>query len=279
MSVSELLRKYDLRPRKGLGQHFLADPYHLTRIVEATELGERDAVLEIGPGLGALTRLLAGRVPAGRVVAVELDPQMVHLLRMELGHLPNLTLVEADILAVEPPRLIPGGNYVVVANLPYYITSAVMRHLQESRPPPRRLVVTVQREVAQRMVAGPGKMSLLAVSTQFYGRPALVHRIPAGAFIPPPKVDSAVVRVDTYTAPPVEVADAELFFRVVRAGFGQKRKQLKNALAAGLGRPVAEVAAVMAAAGIDPRRRAETLSLAEWAALLAGFLGTGESLT
>jgi 16S rRNA (adenine1518-N6/adenine1519-N6)-dimethyltransferase len=285
LRVRELLDKYNLRPRKGLGQHFLADPNILRKIVEAAELSPETAVLEIGPGLGTLTRLLARS--AGRVVAVELDEAMLGLLREELAYLPNLELVQGDILQLDPVALIRGLKppnlqspnlespnlqspliYTVVANLPYYITSAAIRHLLEANPPPRRLVLTVQREVAERMVAGPGDMSLLAVSVQFYGRPRIVAKISGGAFVPPPKVDSAVVRIDTYDAPPVPVPDADAFFRVVRAGFGQKRKQLKNALVAGLGLPSAEVVGAMTRAGVDPRRRAQTLSLGEWADLV-----------
>jgi 16S rRNA (adenine1518-N6/adenine1519-N6)-dimethyltransferase len=272
--VGELLRKYGLRPRKGLGQNFLADPNILWKIVEAAELSPEDTVLEIGPGLGTLTRLLAQT--AGQVIAVELDAGMMGLLREELAHLPNLQLVQGDILQLDPAALVrrtvegtppAPASYVVVANLPYYITSAAIRHLLEADPPPRRLVLTVQHEVARRIVAGPGDMSLLAVSVQFYGRPRIVAKIPAGAFIPPPKVDSAVIRVDTWESPPVDVPDGQIFFRVVRAGFGQKRKQLKNALAAGLNLPPAEVVDTLVRAGVDPRRRAQTLSLAEWAAL------------
>jgi 16S rRNA (adenine1518-N6/adenine1519-N6)-dimethyltransferase len=228
---------------------------------------------------------------------------MLALLRQELAGLPNLELVHGDILQLDPAALVlnprapesqfPDSRfpdfqftisqstnllisqspppYIVVANLPYYITSAALRHLLEAQPPPGRLVLTVQAEVARRIVAGPGDMSLLAVSVQFYGRPQVVARIPAGAFIPPPQVDSAVLRIDTYSAPPVQVPNREAFFRVVRAGFGQKRKQLKNALTAGLGRPPAEIAAALARAGVDPQRRAETLSLAEWAALTREF--------
>jgi 16S rRNA (adenine1518-N6/adenine1519-N6)-dimethyltransferase len=273
-SVRELLDKYGLRLRKGLGQHFLADPNILRKIVDAAELTPEATVLEIGPGLGTLTRWLTQA--AGRVVAVELDEAMVQALGSELGHVLNLEVVQGDILQLDPPALIRNPQspnlpsppeYVVVANLPYYITSAVLRHVLEADPPPRRLVLTVQREVAARMVAGPGDMSLLAVSVQFYGRPRLVARIPAGAFIPPPKVDSAVVRIDTFAAPPVHVSDTESFFRIVRAGFGQKRKQLRNALAGGLGLSSAQVTAALARAGVEPSRRAETLSLEEWAAL------------
>jgi 16S rRNA (adenine1518-N6/adenine1519-N6)-dimethyltransferase len=263
--VRELLDKYNLRPRKGLGQNFLADPNILRKIVEAADLAPDATVLEIGPGLGMLTRFLSRA--AGRVVAVELDEALFGLLRQELSGLPNLELVQGDILQLDVGGLVEGPSYTVVANLPYYITSAAIRHVQEASPPPQRIVLTVQREVAERIVAAPGELSLLAVSVQFYGRPRIVARIPAGAFVPPPKVDSAVVRIDTHPAPPVEVADVEAFFRVVRAGFGQKRKQIKNSLAAGLGLPGGEAAAALARAGIDPQRRAQTLGLAEWAEL------------
>lgn len=275
-SISTLLKKYNLRPRKSLGQNFLVDPFHLGQIVEAAELSLTDAVLEIGPGPGTLTRLLAES--AGQVIAVELDPTMINLLQNEYGHLQNLTVVEADILETNVATLIAdhsdqsivpnaqSPSYKVVANLPYYITSAVLRHLLESTPRPERIVVTVQKEVAQRMVAEPGQMSLLAVSVQFYGRPQLVHQIPAGAFYPPPQVDSAVVCIDTFAQLPLQV-DPEQFFQIVKAGFGQKRKQLKNSLAAGLGQPSARIVQSLQQAGIDPRRRAQTLSLAEWGRL------------
>ncbi|MCG3211408.1 MAG: Ribosomal RNA small subunit methyltransferase A [Anaerolineae bacterium] len=288
MNLSALLNKYNLFPKKGLGQNFLTDPHHLGKIIEAAELSPDDTVLEIGPGPGALTRLLAES--AGRVIAVELDEAMVNLLRQEYGHLSNLTVVHADILQTSLAELLESGvrsqntddvirhsslvirNFKVVANLPYYITSAAIRHLLESRPQPQRIVITIQKEVAQRIVAQPGDMSLLAVSVQFYGAPKLVHKIPAGAFYPPPKVDSAVVRIDTFDSPPVAVADVEQFFAVVKAGFGQKRKQLKNTLAAGLRRPGPEIVAALHAAGIDPTRRAETLSLPEWGRLVAALM-------
>lgn len=275
-SIASLLKKYNLRPRKGLGQNFLIDPYHLAKIVELAELGPQDIVLEVGPGPGTLTRLLAAT--ARQVIAVELDAPMATLLQREYGHLKNLTVVEADILQTNVGQLLTdfssqgpvfsaspaqSPSFKVVANLPYYITSAVLRHLLETRPRPERLVVTVQKEVARRMVAGPGQMSLLAVSVQFYGQPKLAHHIPAGAFYPAPKVDSAVVRIDTFPQPPIKVT-AGHFFRIVKAGFGQKRKQLKNSLAAGLHRPAADIVQALAQANIDPSRRAETLSLAEW---------------
>jgi len=279
VNVRQILDKYNLRPRKGLGQHFLADPNILRKIVEAADLAADEVVLEIGPGLGTLTRWLAEATD--RVVAVELDEGMIGVLREELAYLPNLELVQGDILQLNPVALVadptssdlgsPPLDYAVVANLPYYITSAAIRHLLEAEPPPNRLVLTVQLEVARRIVAEPGDMSLLAVSVQFYGRPRIVAKIPAGAFVPPPKVDSAVVRIDTYSTPQIDAPDTDVFFRVARAGFAQKRKQLKNALAAGLRLPSGEVAAMMARVGIEPQRRAQTLSLAEWAALARGF--------
>jgi 16S rRNA (adenine1518-N6/adenine1519-N6)-dimethyltransferase len=282
VKLAELLKKYDLAPRKGLGQNFLTDPYHLGQIVAAAELDGDALVVEVGPGPGTLTTLLTEQ--AGRVVAVELDGGMVNLLRQEYGHLPNLAVVQADILETDLAALLveqagprmAQSPYYVVANLPYYITSAVIRHLLESNPRPQRLVVTIQKEVAQRIVAQPGQMSLLAVSVQFYGKAQLVHRIPAGAFFPPPKVDSAVVRIDTYPASPLDVNDVSAFFRVVKAGFSQKRKQLKNTLAAGLQQPTCLVVRALIDAGIDPARRAQSLSLAEWGRL-ANTLTTAQS--
>jgi 16S rRNA (adenine1518-N6/adenine1519-N6)-dimethyltransferase len=278
MSIKKLLRELALRPKKGLGQHFLVSEGALQRVVEAAELSSADVVLEIGPGLGSLTHLLAAQ--AGHVVAVELDPQMVDVLRRELAGQGNVTITQGDILSLAPGELVEpfhrrlaARQYKVVANLPYYITSAILRHLLTAREPPQVIVVTVQREVARRIVAGPGKMSLLAVSVQFYGQPRIVTRIPAGAFYPVPKVDSAVVRIDRHEQPVVAVADAGRFFAVVRAGFGQRRKQLRNSLTAGLGRPVAEIEAALHRAGIEPRRRAETLSLAEWGKLYGALEG------
>ena len=258
------------RPKKRLGQHFLHDPHHLDRIAEAADLSEDDVVLEIGAGTGTLTAVLLEQ--AGQVVAVELDRDLVAYLKQRFGDEPRLHLVHGDILALDPGELVARAvgsptPYKVVANLPYYITSAVLRHLLEASHPPCLLVVTVQEEVARRICASPPHMSLLAVSVQFYGEPRIVHRIPRGAFQPVPEVDSAVVRVDVFPTPRVDVPDKEFFFRVVKAGFGQRRKQLRNALAAGLHLRREEVTTALTAAGIDPRRRAETLTLEEWARL------------
>ena len=273
LTVYQLLKKYDLRPRKGLGQNFLADENHLRKIVAAAELSADEVVLEIGPGLGALSRPLAQTVR--RLVAVELDPTMVQILQAELAALANLHLVQADILDLDPaqtlaahvPDFTPGQPYQVVANLPYYITSAIIQHLLEAAHPPQTITITVQKEVAQRIVAQPGQLSLLAVSVQFYGRPRLCHLIPAGVFVPPPKVDSAVLRIDRAPQLDLTEVDPPRFFRVVKAGFSQKRKQLKNSLAGGLRVSTAQATAWLVTAGIEPTRRAQTLTLAEWGAL------------
>jgi 16S rRNA (adenine1518-N6/adenine1519-N6)-dimethyltransferase len=266
MDVRRLLREFDVQPRKSLGQSFLVDRRALERIVEAAELGPEDIVLEIGPGLGTLTRLLAAE--AGRVVAIELDRRLVEILKQTLTDLPNVEIIHGNILELNPADLLErqrgSFQYKVVANLPYYITSAILRHLLTAKVKPKLMVVTVQLEVARRITAEPGDMSLLAVSVQFYGRPRIVTRIKASAFYPSPQVDSAVIRIDVGDQPFVEVDDADSFFEVVRAGFTQRRKQLRNALSAELALPASEVAQALSRVGVNPKRRAQTLSVEEW---------------
>jgi 16S rRNA (adenine1518-N6/adenine1519-N6)-dimethyltransferase len=233
--------------------------------VAAADLSTSDVVVEVGAGVGTLTRPLAER--AGRVLALELDDQLVVLLREQVAELPNVEIVHVDVLRFSTSELTHWG-YKVVGNLPYYITSAVLRHFLEEMPRPRLMVVTVQREVAERIVAEPGKMNLLAVSVQFYGWPRTVARIPAGAFYPAPTVDSVVVQIDVSEQPTVSLGegiDEADFFRVVRAGFSQKRKMLRNSLSAGLRFAPVVAAESLEQAGVDPGRRAETLSLQEWA--------------
>ena len=270
-NISALLRAHGLRPRKRLGQNFLRDPVALGRIVRAADLSHEDVVVEVGAGVGTLTRPLAEH--AGRVIALELDDGLVAILRDQVANLNNVQVLHGDVLQFSASQF-PHHGYKVVGNLPYYITSAVLRHFLEKVPRPRLMVVTVQREVADRIVAGPGKMSLLAVSVQFYGQPRIVARLPAGAFYPPPQVDSAVVRIDVGEQPTIvleNAIDEAMFFRVVRAGFSQKRKTLRNSLSAGLGLSPAGVEEVLEQAGVDPRRRAETLSLKEWAEVVQVF--------
>lgn len=272
MSDRVRLEWHGIAPKKSLGQNFLHDPHLLEKIVAQADLRPDDVVLEIGAGTGNLTRLLAGR--SRRVIAVEIDGRLVPLLREEFDGQPHVEIVHGDILELDLADRLCGVPYVVVANLPYYITSAILRRLFEEFPRPRRAVITVQREVAERIVAGPGEMSLLAASVQFYGHPQLAFRINPAAFWPRPEVESAAVRIDLYDRPPVDVPGEETFFRVVRAGFGQKRKQLRNSLSAGLGLDKSRVDALLAGAGIDPQRRAETLNLEEWAALARHLAGS-----
>ncbi len=277
-NVMELVRRYQIDPKRSLGQNFLLDPSHLDRIVAAADLAPTDIVLEIGPGLGTLTARLAAQ--AGHVVAVELDDRLIELLRADFADRPHVQIVHGDILELDPPALLaahlPQGKmaagykaagYKVVANLPYYITSAALRHLLEASVPPMLAVVMVQKEVAERICAAPGDLSLLAVSVQFYAVPRIVQRVPAGAFYPAPNVDSAVLRLDVRPQPAVPDVPPRDFFRVVRAGFGQKRKQLANSLSAGLSLPKSVIQDALSAAAIDPTRRAETLSLEEWGQL------------
>ena len=320
MHPKHLLDRYQIEPKKSLGQNFLHDEGLLGRLVAAADLSPDDDVLEVGPGLGALTRVLARA--ARRVVAVELDGRLLPVLESELSGLDNVELVHGDVLELDPADWF-ATPYVVVANVPYYITGAILRHLLGRQPRPRQLVLTVQREVAARLTARPPEMSLLAVSVQYYGRARLVSTVKAGAFWPRPEVDSAVVRIDVDARhlldaggrgsggaggngaqdplllspslreglgegqepedplprgegaispaplPPRSPASSSIdtdeakFFRVVRAGFSEKRKQLKNNLR-GLGLDDGAIAAALERAGIDGRRRAETLTIEEW---------------
>ena len=277
MTAYQTLREHGVRSDKRLGQHILVDPQAVEQIVNAAELSRSDVVLEVGPGPGTLTVHLAER--AGRVVVVELDERMLAPLGERLAGHDNVRVVQGDILQQDVAALVGEGPYKVVANLPYYVTSAVLRHVFESRVRPERLVVTVQREVAERIVgrlgrgqkrrkqkAGP-RLSLLSVSVQFYGVPRIVAYIPAGAFRPVPAVDSAVLRVDLYDPLPWGEVDVERFFDVARAGFALSRKQLRNALLQNLALPAGQVDAGLEAAAIDGRRRAETLSVQEWVTL------------
>ena len=265
LNAAALLKRYSLRAHKGLGQNFLQDPLALEKIIAAAEIQPTDTVLEIGPGLGSLTRYLA--VSAKEVVAVELDPNLLPPLKAVLSPYQNVRVIQGDILKLSPSDLITEKDYLVVANIPYYITSAVIRHLLEHDPKPRRVVLTVQREVAQRICAAPGDMSLLALSVQVYGKPRIAARIPAGAFFPAPKVDSAVLSVDIYPTPQVKPELLDKFFQLIKAGFSQKRKTLRNSLSSGLRISPAQAADLLTSANIDPQRRAETLSIEEWESL------------
>jgi len=266
-----MLRRLDLKARKRLGQHFLVDGEVLQKVVAAADLTATDTVIEVGPGLGVLTKELAQKT--GRVVAVELDDRLAAVLRRETAALSNVTVVNKDILKIEPSGLLGGqvAGYKVVANLPYYITSAVLRHFLEASLKPRLMVIMLQKEVAQAVAAGAGKMSLLSVSVRFYGMPEIVCYVPAASFYPPPEVDSAILKIEVYDRPALDIEDINGFFALVRAGFCARRKQLANSLAQGLELPREEALSLLERADIINKRRAETLSIEEWGRLWWAF--------
>jgi 16S rRNA (adenine1518-N6/adenine1519-N6)-dimethyltransferase len=269
LNIPALLRRYDLRPSKGLGQNFLQDNQALQKIISAADLGPADSVLEIGPGLGSLTRYLA--LSAGSVTAVELDRKLFPALESVLAPYKNIRLVQGDILKLDPAEIMEAAGYVVVANIPYYITSMVIRHLLEIEPRPCRVVLTVQKEVAERICADPGKMSLLALSVQVFGKSLIGPIIPAEAFYPTPNVDSAVLCIELYPQPIIPAGNLDVFFTLIKAGFSQKRKTLRNALSGGLRIAPGESEVLLSGAGINPQRRAETLSLEEWGKLVKEY--------
>lgn len=258
------LEKHGLTPRKSLGQNFLIDDAAAQRIVEAAGIEPTDTVIEIGPGVGALTQHLLHK--AQHVHVIELDQHLIPILHEEFGQFSHLTITHGDALAVDFAQLAqPFSTVRFVANLPYYITSAAIRKMLESRLNVACIVLTIQLEVAQRMVAGVGDMSLLAASVQFYGEPKLLMRLPPAMFYPQPKVESAVVRIVPYGQNPRVNPDA--FFQVAKAGFSQPRKQLRNTLASGLNIPKPLADEMLHACEIDPSRRAETLAMHEWVSL------------
>ena len=266
LNTQALLKQYRLHAHKGLGQNFLEDPFALEEIIAAAEIQPTDTALEIGPGLGSLTRYLAAS--AKKVIAVELDGNLIPPLKEVLASYQNVHIIHGDILKLSPKDLINEDHYLIVANIPYYITSAVIRHLLENPSKPRRIVLTIQKEVAQRICAKPGDMSLLALSVQVYGAPRVAAHIPADAFFPAPKVDSAVLVVDIFPSPLIKEELLDSFFKLIKAGFSQKRKTLRNSLSSGLHISPVNAAELLTRAGIDPQRRAETLSIEEWEHLM-----------
>lgn len=266
LNIPTLLRQHGLRPNKRLGQNFLVDESHLARIVSAAGVSDQDDVLEVGAGLGSLTRHLAAA--AKRVVAVELDASLLPLLESNVADYDNVEIVKNDIFKVNISQHFNKDGYLVVANIPYYLTSNLIRHLLETSPRPARLALTVQVEVAQRAIAKPPDMSLLALSVQLYGEPRIAQNIPAGAFYPIPNVDSALLLVDLSGEPKLPSEKIDAFFRLAKAGFAQKRKTLANSLASLPDWSKEEIAARLQAAAIDPMRRPQTLSIEEWGRLL-----------
>ena len=262
INTSDTLKKYGLKANKSLGQNFLEDSTYLAAITQAASINPDDNVLEIGPGLGSLTHHLA--LAAKSVVAIELDHDLCVVLPKTLAQYDNVRIIEGDILKISPGSLFGLSSYLVIANVPYYITSAIFRHLLENSPRPKRIVLTVQKEVAERICAKPGEMSLLALSVQIFGKPEIVKIIPAEAFFPIPKVDSAVIRVEMAPNPIIPHEINKIFFHLAKAGFSQKRKTLRNSLSAGLQISPTQAELLLIKSLIDPMRRAETLSIQEW---------------
>jgi 16S rRNA (adenine1518-N6/adenine1519-N6)-dimethyltransferase len=264
--LRRLMAAERLRPRKSLSQNFLTDPEALDAIVAAAELAVGDRVVEIGPGLGVLTRRLLAA--GASVLAVELDPRLADFLRRELGGLERFELVEADALTIHPRECFPGEDFKLVANIPYHITSPLLHAFLEGERPPELTVLLVQLEVAERVAAPPGQMSYLSAFVQNVAVAEVVSRVPAEAFEPAPKVDSAVLRLRRRSDPTVPPGEGrEPFYRVVQAGFRQRRKQVHNGLTRELPVDRDAVERALAACGVTPDRRPQTLTVAEWACL------------
>lgn len=264
--LRRLLAAEKLRPRRSLSQNFLTDAAALDAIVEAAELAPGDQVVEVGPGLGVLTRRLLAA--GASVLAVELDPRLAAYLRRELGAVPGFNLIEADALTLHPREAFPGLDFKLVANIPYHITSPLLHAFLEGDRPPSLTVLLVQAEVAERVAAPPGGMSYLSVFVQNIAAAQIVARVPAAAFEPAPEVDSAVLRLRRRDEPAVPLgAGREAFYRVVQAGFRQRRKQIHNGLGRELALPGGAVDEALAECGIDGERRPQTLRIDEWACL------------
>ena len=262
----ELMTAYGLNPKKSLGQNFMHDPNTIEKIVTTAEIMPDDTVVEIGPGTGELTAKLADF--AKHVMAIEVDDRLEPVLSDRFADKSNVYFVFEDILKTDILSLVGKKDFIVVANVPYYITTAILQHLLEQDRRPKRIVITMQYEVAERICAtSAGEMTLLSNSVQFYGKPEIVSKLNPAVFWPRPSINSAILRIDTYDTPIVDVPSDKLFFRVVKAGFSQKRKQLRNSLSGGLQVKSKVAKSYLDIAEIDSKRRAETLTLEEWARL------------
>ena len=272
-STAQIIQKYQFAFQKKFGQNFLIDQNILNKIVESADLTEKDCVLEIGPGIGTMTQRLAEE--AGEVIAVEIDRNLIPILKDTLSPYENVTIINDDILKVDLAGLVQernGGRPIkVVANLPYYITTPIIMALFEKHVPLQSVTVMVQKEVADRMQVGPGTKDYgaLSLAVQYYSRPEIITRVPASCFMPSPNVDSTVIRLTRYEEPPVAVRDEEWLFAVIRASFNQRRKTLANGLAnaAGLGLGRQQVEEVLTEMGLSRTIRGEALTLEQFADL------------
>lgn len=275
--VRNLRDKYDFNMAKSLGQNFITDESVIDRIVESSGAGPTDLVIEIGPGFGVVTAGLAA--VSGRVTAIEIDKKLIPILSETVGGYDNVKVINADVLEVdikaliEQERQLPDGTMAtgvkIVGNLPYYITTPILMKLFEDLVPADSITIMIQKEVAQRIAAPPGKKTYgnLSVAVQYYCDIVYVDTVPASVFVPRPKVDSAILRLDIRKERPVKLISEELFFECIKAGFGKRRKTLGNSLVGVNGADKATVDRALTAAGVDPVRRAETLTIEEFAAV------------
>lgn len=258
--VKKFLKKHKIRPLKRLGQNFLIDKRVIKKIIQASNLCSEHTILEIGPGIGAITRELAKNTK--KVIAMEKDPKMVEILKETLEDFKNVEIVQGDVLKIEPKTYhLKPKTYKIIANLPFYITAPCIRKFLEKDNPPQEMILIVQKEVAQRICARTGKMNLLAVSVQFYAKPKIISFISKKSFWPSPKVDGAILKIPTPSTPSISGVD---FFRIVKAGFSQPRKQLANNLSKGLKINKQKVQELLLKINIQPSQRAETLSISQW---------------
>ena len=268
-NTADILSRHKFSIRKKYGQNFLVDVSMLEKIVETAGIGSDDAVLEIGPGLGAMTQLLAER--AGSVTAVEIDKELIPILKETLADYSNVNIINGDIMKQDLNELCGGKRYKVVANLPYYITTPIVMKLLEENASIESITIMIQKEVAQRMQTGPGSKDYgaLSLAVQYYAKPVYVCTVPPECFIPRPGVESAVVRLDVFDTPPVKAKDPEFMFKLIRAAFNQRRKTLGNAVSgdAALNISRESVQQALSSLGMDEMIRGERLTLEEFARL------------
>ncbi len=258
--LKSFLQQSHLRPKDYLGQNFLVDEEALEKIIEAADLKSTDTVLEVGPGLGVLTAELAQRV--GKLIAVEKDRNIIPILRKHMKRFENVEIYQEDILRFHAVQFI-SGDYKVVANIPYYLTSKLLQHFLELDNPPKLLVLMVQKEVGERVIAAAGELSVLGISVQIYATPEIIHQVSKNSFWPVPKVDSVILKITPHNNYP-EITDKKIFFRLIKLAFAGKRKQIHNTLTNGLNLPKDQILEILKKAGIDPTTRPQDLGIGEW---------------
>jgi len=269
-SVKNILEKFNAKPKKGLGQNFLIDKNILQKIIDAANINPEDTILEVGPGVGTLTQELAKK--AKQVIAVEKDETMIEILKENLKDFKNIEIIHGDILKIDYLKLIENckfkiENYKVVANIPYYLTSPLIRKFLETKFPPSDIVLMIQKEVAERICSKVPDMNLLAVSVQFYATPKIVFNVSKNSFWPIPKVDSAVIKITPRSQTSREAGgptSPDLFFRIVKAGFSQPRKQIGGNLSKMLKIEKKKVDELLTKNNLSPTQRAETLTIQDW---------------